>query len=154
MIPLKIQMVFYIFTRSSWYIVKTENPLANIINGSKTFWFHLLSMIILFFGNRNLTHILGSANFFPANYALVNFWNFLSMKKNGCCTIFEKNKVSYATISSLSHLAFMVISQDLWLKILKLCTPLYQYTVHSFYQTRHVLSQNIKISTVKPQYET
>ena len=64
----------------------------------------------------------------------------------------RKNKVTYTTIPSLSHLAFMVISQDLWLKILKLCTPL--YSVHSFYQTRHILSQNIKISTVKPQYET
>ena len=132
MIPLKIQMVFYIFKQVKLTFYKDRKSIDKYHKWQQTFRFHLLSIYILFFGNRNLTHFLGSANFFPANYALVNFWNFLSMKKNGCCTIFEKNKVTYTTISSLSHLAFMVISQDLWLKILKLCT-----TIHSFYQTRY-----------------
>ena len=147
-------MVFYIFKQVKLIYCKDRKSIGKYHKWQQDILIPPFILFILFFGNRNLTHFLGSANFFPANYALVNFWNFLSMKKNGCCTIFEKNKVTYTTISSLSHLAFMVISQDLWLKILKLCTPLYQYTVHSFYQTRHVLSQNIKISTVKPQYET
>ena len=73
MIPLEIQMFFFIFKQVKLIFYKHRKFIGKYHKWQQDILIPPFIHFILFFGNRNLTHFLGSANFFPANYALVNF---------------------------------------------------------------------------------